>query len=369
MALNPLNPLNTSPTDWAHGRLPVTIESDKHRDIAQSVTDVKMALRKAYLSGAVSVQVTPDTGDAATFALKDYASTAHIVPPVGPMRPPIAFIGSHPSPIDAARGEPFSGPDGRCLVERYLSPLNLRKSEALLTYVTPAVCRAPQEAVEWVGWVQNELVVRQPQLTVALGKHANEALGGLADFVLPHPSAVRKSDNDEQLLRRLKAVQGRRAALLRELAKVHISKSSEERRIVYGVVLDPYQWDTQGDWIPARDIELSAHDYMEHSRVVGLEHTSVSDAVVLESWLWPYPSTDDYNKAMRNEPHKAFAAKFGSDVVHSGAWVMATKIYNPKTWDDVKAGRINAYSIGGVGIRSPHDTEHEPIPKVEFIEV
>jgi hypothetical protein len=357
------------PVSWARNRLPVTLESDTAKLTAYSVPDVKMALRKMYLNGSVSVQMLTDGGEPSPFTLNDYASTAHIVPPTGPVRPAMAFIGLHPSPIDAARGEPFSGPDGHCLLERYLKPLNLAKSDALLTYVTPAVCYAPQESIEWVGWVQNELASRQPHLTVALGKQAKEALGELADFVLPHPSAIRKSDNDEQLLRRLKAVQGRRASLLRELAQVHISKADGEKRIVYGVVLDPYQYDTQGDWIPAMDIETSAHEYMENSRVVGLQHAAVADAVVLESWLWPYPSTEDYNKAMRNEPHKAFAAKFGSDVVHSWAWVMGTKVYNIKTWEDIKAGRITAYSIGGVGVRSPADAQRVAMPAVEFIDV
>lgn len=349
--------------------LPATVRTDTQHETAYSVTDVKMLVRKAYLSGAVSVQITPEDGKPAEFELKDYGYTAHIVPAQGPARPAMAFVGLHPSPIDAARGEPFSGPDGHCLVERYLRPLNLAKSEALLTYVTPALCSAPQDSIEWAGWIQNELAKRQPRITVALGKQANEALGGLADFVLPHPSAIRKSDNDEQLLRKLKAVQARRTAELHELAKVHISKADSEKRIVYGVVLDPYQHDTQGDWVPPADCEASAHDYMEHSRVVGLQHSAVADAVVLESWLWPYPSADDYNKAMRNEPHKAFAAKFGSDVVHSGAWVMGTKVYNMKIWDDIKAGNITAYSIGGVGIRSPVAGDKSPIPEVEFIEV
>jgi uracil-DNA glycosylase len=361
----------TNPLEWARKRYPVTVETATDRNAAHWETALKMELRKAYLSGAVSVTLTSEAEGKPqkAFALDDYASTAHIVPPMGPVRPAIAFVGLHPSQVDAARGEPFSGPDGHCLVERYLRPLNIAKSEALLTYVTPALCDTPQDGIEWSGWVQEELQNRQPLVTVALGKGAKDALGELAEFVLPHPSAVRKSDDDEQLLRKLKAVQAHRAAITKAMASVRVSKTDNEKRIVYGVVLDPYQFDTQNDWVPANDIENSCHDFMEHARVIKLNHATPTEAVVVECFCWPYPSTDDYNKAMRNEPHKAFAAKFGSDIVHSGAWVLATKVYNPKVWADIKAGGLNAYSIGGVGVRSPVDTPRSPIPEVEFIEV
>ena len=139
----------------------------------------------------------------------------------------------------------------------------------------------------------------------------------------------------------------------KELEKeIPIMKIDEEKMVVYGVVLDPYIIDTQGDWSPPSEVEKTAHEWMENSRTIGLRHRSELQAAPVESFLMPYPSTDDYKLAMANEPHQVFKFKFGEGFVHSGSWVLATKVHDESTWQLVKSGELGSYSIGGQGERT-----------------
>ncbi len=133
---------------------------------------------------------------------------------------------------------------------------------------------------------------------------------------------------------------------------IPILKLDEEKQVVYGVVLDPYIVDTQGDWSPPAEVEKTAHGWMEISRTIGLGHKGAADATPVESFLMPYPSTEDYRAAMENEPHRIIKFKFGTGFVHSGSWVLGTKVKDDETWALVKSGELGSYSIGGHGERT-----------------
>ena len=153
----------------------------------------------------------------------------------------------------------------------------------------------------------------------------------------------------------------------REQAKksVTIAKQDTAKRIVYGIVLDPYIVDGQGDHVPPAVIEETAHDFLATSRTIGLEHNGRLDAQVVESWVQPYPSADDYKAAMAGEPHKANRVPFGDDVVHSGSWILGVKL-EPEAWAKVQEEELNAFSIGGFGQRE--EMTEDDMPEVEFID-
>lgn len=147
---------------------------------------------------------------------------------------------------------------------------------------------------------------------------------------------------------------------------VAIAKADEEKRIIYGVVLDPYQVDSENDWTPTGQIEDTAHEWMKTSRVIGFQHKQKADAHPVESWVVQYPSPEDYKKAVHGEAHRAYKMPFGSDTVHSGAWIVGTKL-GKKEWALFKSGEIDAYSIGGFGHRT--SIQRDTMPEVEFIEL
>jgi len=152
---------------------------------------------------------------------------------------------------------------------------------------------------------------------------------------------------------------------------VPIAKSDPLKRIVYGVVLDPYgahgaEADAHNDWPAPDGVEESAHWYLKNSRVVGLQHKGKTSAEVVESWVEQYPSRDDYLKACRGEPHRVYRRKFGSDTIHSGSWLMGVRL-NEELWKLFKAGKITAFSPGGFGTRRA--MSRREMPTVTFIDL
>lgn len=157
-----------------------------------------------------------------------------------------------------------------------------------------------------------------------------------------------------------------RTGKVTKAVQVPIIKSDDEKQIVYGVVLDPYQVDAHDDWIPPGAIEDTAHKYMAKSRTIGIEHSGKATAIPVESWIEAYPSAEDYRKARRGEAHRAFRREYGADVIHSGAWMLGTKL-SDELWDAFKKGEINAYSIGGFGYRTP--ISRSTMPPVTFVDL
>jgi hypothetical protein len=151
---------------------------------------------------------------------------------------------------------------------------------------------------------------------------------------------------------------------------VPISKADEEKRIIYAVVLDPYgrngpETDAHNDWIPPAHVEDTAHKWMEKSGVVSLHHKGPTKSFAVESWIEQYPP-GDHKKAMRGSPHRVFRRKFGEDTIHSGAWVLGTKL-SDADWAAFKAGEIGAYSIEGLGHRT--EASRAVMPEVKFVDL
>lgn len=163
----------------------------------------------------------------------------------------------------------------------------------------------------------------------------------------------------------VKAVVGRTKKMVdgavRKEYVVDIAKVDNGNRIVYGVVLDPYVVDSQDDNMSPRDVEHTAHDYMANYRTVGLQHATETDSVPVQSFLVPYPSREDYAAAMDGKPHRILMMPFGDGEVPSGAWILGTKINDDALWSSVQAGDLNAYSIGGYGVRRPMTQEEMPV--------
>jgi hypothetical protein len=171
-------------------------------------------------------------------------------------------------------------------------------------------------------------------VVVALGKEAKAALGDQADFVLPHPAAVMKRGDSGEVGRKLKAI---KALIERRVARknldVEIAKADEEKRVVYGIVLEPETVDLQGDRLSVDTIETAAHDFLVQSRAVGDMHSGLADAEVVESYLAPSDG------------------EMGGQSYSAGTWIMAVKVRSDDLWEMVKSGDYSGFSIGGIGER------------------
>lgn len=152
---------------------------------------------------------------------------------------------------------------------------------------------------------------------------------------------------------------------------VEITKADPAKRIVYGIVLDPYgqsgaEPDAHNDWMPPGDIEKTAHSFMDGPKAIGFQHKRKTEAKVIESSIEDYPSRKDYEAAMENRPHRVWRRPFGNDVIHSGAWRLGVKL-GPKEWEAYKRGKITAFSPGGFGARTK--IPRSSLPKVTFVDL
>jgi len=289
----------------------------------------------------------------------------------------ISFVVSELSPVEKARNEALIGATGDIFKELYLDPLGIDREDV---HITKDV---------------DELEDINPCLVIALGKASKKNLGIRADHSLPHPEAVRKYGDSGEVDRKLNAIWSNlldkydkkcyyndrqasnkpiveyKADSTGEELTSKISKEAPMKRIVYGVVVDPYgangaQADAHNDWMPPDEVEKMAHNYLQSSRVIGLQHVKKADAKVVESWVEQYPSREDYLKALNGEEHKVSRRKFGDDFVHSGSWIMGVEL-GEKEWELFKSGKVTAFSPGGFGVRRPLNKAE--MPKVTFVEL
>lgn len=310
----------------------------------------------------------------------------------------IVFITASPSPLEMARKEALVGADGEMFADRYLAPMGLTKADVVVGFAVPVACDNPtvEDVSMWRPRLLKALKAHPGATVVALGRVAKQALGKLAAFSMPHPAAVRRHGDRGELGRKVRMIskaldnsgsgeetlrsskvdpsKGDSGATLAdsisELSKgrglrVAVTKSLAEKQIIYGVVLDPYQVDLQGDWLPPAEIESTAHDFLEKSRVIGLQHEGVADAKLVESWVENYPP-NQRELALQNLPHKVFRRQFGNDIIHSGAWIAGAKL-GDALWAKYKSGELDAFSIGGFSFKV--QVAATTMPEVEFVDL
>jgi cation transport regulator ChaB len=122
---------------------------------------------------------------------------------------------------------------------------------------------------------------------------------------------------------------------------IPITKVDLERRLVYGIVLepgDPEHVDAQGDWLKPEEIEQSCHEFMKRYRAqetkMRLQHEQDAPKVsIVECYIAPADFV------------------LGEQAVLKGSWVVASHVNDEQLWEQVKAGELTGYSIGGVGER------------------
>ncbi len=302
----------------------------------------------------------------------------------GPSFPKAMFIlcdGVTPTPEERLRARPIVNEDAVAFEKRYLAPLGLARGDVGIAWCT----------VDSFDRALESVAKHKPEVVISLGSiHLSKADGSRANL----PKFVRagdvwKSSFKEEVDRKLKGLRAKldaRAASvrpsLRPLLKaarpqdgagisnakiLRLYKSLAPKRIVYGVVLDPYVVDLQGDWIPPADVEETAHNFLAKNGYISDRHEAQApDAKCVESSVEQYPSQDDYEKAMRGLPHRVYRRKFGNDFVCSGSWVMGVKLSEP-LWESYQRGELDAFSIEGFGSRTEMQTGE--MPEVTFVDL
>lgn len=110
---------------------------------------------------------------------------------------------------------------------------------------------------------------------------------------------------------------------------IDVLKTDDEKRLVYGIVYAPGEWDSHEDTATAEEIEKAAHHFMKKARTqqVDKQHDLNADqGYVAESWI----------------------VRDGDNLFSEvGAWAVAIKVEDEETWQLVKSGDIAGISLYG----------------------
>lgn len=126
---------------------------------------------------------------------------------------------------------------------------------------------------------------------------------------------------------------------------LHIVKVSEELRLVFGwanvTVMDGEEvLDTQDDVMDSQVLVKAFMDFMSESRTGGVMHLrdKAGNPVGVGEVVFAFPFTADLKKAL------------GIDIPEEGV-VIGFRADNEDVWKAVKAGELQAFSIGGIATR------------------
>lgn len=121
----------------------------------------------------------------------------------------------------------------------------------------------------------------------------------------------------------------------REFHKMILKKddSDDPERIVFGIVAEPEEEDTEGDWESAEDIEKALYHFMEHDGIFKMNHAGGAvDAHLLEAFIAPV----DY--------------EIEGEAVKKGSWVQALRV-DAETFTKIESGELTGFSMAGTAIR------------------
>ena len=107
-------------------------------------------------------------------------------------------------------------------------------------------------------------------------------------------------------------------------------KADEDQHIVYGIVYEPDEEDSQGDQASAYEIEKAAHQFMEDVQTFKVMHKgSAAKVKVLESYVAPQALTIAGTK------------------IKKGTWILVAKVNDKKIWKAIKDGTLTGFSMAG----------------------
>ena len=125
----------------------------------------------------------------------------------------------------------------------------------------------------------------------------------------------------------------------RDVRLLPVAKAEEEKRIVFGVVLEPDEVDAQGDTISAEEIEEAAHLWLARFQNRGLMHRQLvnSQVEIFESYIAPADLTINGQR------------------VKKGSWLLMYHILSDELWRRIKSGELTGFSMGGFARRVEQD--------------
>tara|TARA_B100001123_G_scaffold170526_1_gene196181 strand:- start:38232 stop:39752 length:1521 start_codon:yes stop_codon:yes gene_type:complete len=251
----------------------------------------------------------------------------------------IVFLSLMPTLDEKTAGRALAGSIEKNLTEQIIDPIDTSLEQVSFVNIVPFETlnadgkrsTPSQELVEqWSPVVLDAIGKADARaIVVALGKDTAEHYADVVDFVMPHPFSKSKYSLPRKVEELGKTYSNKFDR------QVKIAKSDADRRLVYGVVLEPEVIDAHNDIVSIDEIENAAHNYLIKSRMVGDQHSKPAKADIVESYIAPAD------------------LDIGGQQIRKGSWVMVTKVHDDSMWSGIKKGAYTGYSIGGYAVKEP----------------
>lgn len=169
----------------------------------------------------------------------------------------------------------------------------------------------------------------------------------ITDAKITFVSLVDKAANKRQFL--LKKEDGGKATFT---TYGRIIKADAESHYVTGIVYEPLEEDSHGNFMTEEEITKAAYWFAKNGDKVDLQHSfePLDGATVVENWI----AKADF--------------EIDGEAVKKGTWLMTVEVADESVWEGIEKGDITGFSMGGLGNYSEEDVEVDSVSKQETSE-
>lgn len=166
----------------------------------------------------------------------------------------------------------------------------------------------------------------------------------ITDAKISFVSLVDKAANKRQFL--LKKEDGGKATFT---TYGRIIKADAENHYVTGIVYEPMEEDSHGNYMTEEEITKAAYWFAKNGDKVDLQHSfePLDGATVVENWI----AKADFD--------------IDGETVKKGTWLMTVEVADESVWEGIEKGDITGFSMGGLGNYSEEDTDLDSVSKQE----
>lgn len=126
-----------------------------------------------------------------------------------------------------------------------------------------------------------------------------------------------------------------------------IVKADAESHYVTGIVYEPLEEDSHGNFMTEEEITKAAYWFAKNGDKVDLQHSfePLDGAVVVENWI----AKADF--------------EIDGEAIKKGTWLMTVEVADESVWDGIAKGNITGFSMGGLGNYSEEDVDLDNVSK------
>jgi len=154
------------------------------------------------------------------------------------------------------------------------------------------------------------------------------------EFVEESFRTISITDGVKGVVGKLKEANTNKRDVEKQVRLLPIDKA-EDKRVVFGIVLEPETVDSQGDVISEDEISNAAHVWLAELQDRGIMHQSIENDKldIYESYLAPV----DFD--------------VNGQEVKKGSWLLMYHVKDGALWEEIKRGEFTGFSIGGFARR------------------